>query len=73
MSSDGVKTGAQLLEEWKCLTREQKLELACLALTSSINELHIAYEKQDLSQPNSYFCSCADAYNMGIEALRKPS
>lgn len=63
------KTGAELLSDWHCVTREQKLERACFALTRALNDLHIKHEGQDLSRYNNHFCSCADAYNMGIEAL----
>lgn len=63
-----VRTGAQLLVEWNCVTREQKLERACIALTSTLNELHKAQLLQDL-EDQQLFCSCADAYKMGREAL----
>jgi len=68
-----VIDGATLLEQWGCQTREQKLERACIALTHALNELHKEAKGQDLSLRNNHFCGCADAYNMGIEALRKTS
>lgn len=71
--TDEVIDGAMLLEQWGCQTREQKLERACIALTGALNELHAKYEGQDLSVPNNHFCARADAYNMGIEALRRTS
>ncbi len=64
-------TGAELLSS--CHTREQKLERACRALMEQLNQLHIDYKGQDLSEaiddPN-IFCSCADSYRMGHEALK---
>lgn len=66
---EDVRSGAQLLHEWGCVTREQKLERACLALMAALNDIHIEHKGQDLTDP-SHFCSCADAYKMGHEALK---
>lgn len=66
------RTGAQLLAEWGCQTREQKLERACMALLEQINQLHIERQECDLSEhlyDETVVCSCADAYRMGRQAL----
>lgn len=68
------KTGAQLLAEWGCETRESKLECACVALMETIEELHQKREGQPLKESiadQSVTCSCADAYRMGHEAIRR--
>ncbi len=70
--TDEFMTGKQLLAQ--CGTREQRLERACRALMEQLNQLHVEYKYQDLSEhiddPN-IFCSCADAYRMGHEALKE--
>lgn len=67
-------SGAELLEG--CNTHEEKLERACAALIDELNELHIRFIGQDLrlgiDDPH-IFCSCADAYRMGAEALKGTS
>ena len=67
------RTGEQLLNQWGCFNREQKLEQACRALMQELNSLHTAHKKQNLKlelhNPH-VFCSCADAYRMGEEALK---
>jgi len=68
-------SGDDLLEDWKCKTREERLERAVIALMSELNNLHIDYQgeslRENLDNPNVY-CSCSDAYRMGHEALLKP-
>lgn len=72
-NSQEFRTGAALLAHWGCFNREQKLEQACKALMAIINEDHETRHGQDLAKtlddPN-VFCSCADAYRMGHEALK---
>jgi len=66
-------TGAELLAQFNCTTREQKLEQAVKALMNQLNDLHIECNAQDLSQNidnEDILCSCADAYRMGHEALK---
>lgn len=70
------KTGAQLLEEWKCNTREEKLERAVMALMENLETNHQAATGQSLADNlnnDDVFCSCADAYRMGHEALKRLS
>lgn len=72
-NSEEYRSGAALLAEWQCKTKEQKLERACLALMAALEELHVNYEEQSLEQNldnHDVFCSCSDAYRMGKEALR---
>jgi hypothetical protein len=67
------KTGKELLDSWGCKTKEEKLTRACIALMSNLNDLHIESKSQDLEEAledESIFCSCADAYRMGKEALK---
>lgn len=67
-------TGAEILANWNCKTREDKLERACKALMEQLESLHLSHESQslkdNLTNP-TVFCSCADAYRMGHEALKK--
>lgn len=76
MSNDKSReyqSGGALLAQWGCLSREQKLERACRALMQELNSTHIDYHGQDLSrtlEDKDVFCSCADAYRMGHEALK---
>ena len=65
---EDTRTGAQLLAEWGCVTREQKLERACMALMATLNELHIEHKGQDLNG-HEHYCGCADAFKMGAEAI----
>ena len=72
-NDDLFRTGAQLLAEWGCTTREQKLERACMALMAALNDLHQARHGQNLKEriaDESVACSCADAYRIGDEALK---
>lgn len=66
-------TGAELLAGFGCNTREAKLEQAVKALMSELNDLHIECKAQSLwdniDNPE-IFCTCADAYRMGHEALK---
>ena len=66
-------SGAALLASWGCITREQKLEQAVKSLMAVLNEKHIEEHGQclleHLSDPD-VFCSCAEAYRMGHEALK---
>lgn len=67
------RSGAQLFAAWKCETKEAKLKRACIALMNELNELHEKHEKQSLKNNlnnQNIYCSCADAYRMGHEALR---
>ena len=67
-------SGKELLSSFNCTTREQKLELAIKALMKIMNNLHIECKGQDLSQNlgnHDISCSCADAYRMGYEALKR--
>jgi len=67
------RTGATLLAQWNCNTREQKLERACKALMESLERFHEEYEGQSLAENlenEEIYCSCADAYRMGHEALK---
>lgn len=72
-NDDDYRTGQQLLAEWNCETREAKLERAVIALLATVEELHEEYKNQslkdNLTDPEVY-CSCADAYRMGMEALK---
>lgn len=65
---EGIRSGAQLLAEWGCKTREQMLERACMALMATLNELHIEHKGQDL-RDHEHYCGCADAFKMGATAL----
>jgi transposase-like protein len=72
-NDDTFRSGAQLLAEWGCKTREKKLKRACMALMEQLNGLHVKYENQDLGahlSDENIACSCADAYRMGHEALK---
>ena len=72
-NDDIFRTGAQLLSQWGCTTREQKLERAVMALMSNLNDLHRSIHGQDLKvriADETVTCSCADAYRMGDEALK---
>lgn len=68
------RTGAQLLAEWHCVSREGRLERAVIALMHTLNDLHAGHQNLDLAEhvnnPN-VFCGCADAYRMGAEALKR--
>lgn len=67
------KTGSDLLNSWHCESREDKLERACSALMSILEDIHTSHRGQSLkanvTNPAIY-CSCADAYRMGHEALK---
>jgi hypothetical protein len=66
------RTGAQLLADFECRTREQKLERACIALLGALDDLHVRHEHQSLEQNltnQKIVCSCADAYRMGNAAV----
>jgi hypothetical protein len=68
------QTGEQLLTAFYCKTREHKLEQAVMALMDNLNQLHIALHDQDLKENFAnpdIACSCADAYRMGHEALKR--
>ena len=72
-NSNEYRSGASLLAAWSAQTREAKLERACKALMAELERLHIEYEEQSLAENinnPSIYCSCADAYRMGHEALR---
>lgn len=72
-NDDVFRSGAQLLSQWCCQTREQKLERACIALLDQLNEAHINRDGCDLSAhigDETVYCACADAYRMGREALK---
>lgn len=72
--SPNYLTGMQLLTQFGCVTREEKLEQAVLALMDQINDLHIECKGQSLAdnvENKDVYCSCVDAYRMGVEALRK--
>lgn len=72
-TQDEYISGADLLRDWKCITREQKLERACKALLETVEELHVECKSQSLEENlhnHEVFCSCADAYRMGTEALK---
>jgi hypothetical protein len=67
------KSGADLLAAFNLTTREQKLEQAVKALMQELNSVHIEHHNQDLDEhleDENIFCSCADAYRMGHEALK---
>jgi hypothetical protein len=74
MGTGEHKTGKQLLSNFGCETRTDKLERAVGTLMAVLNELHIETKGQclitNLHNPN-IFCSCADAYRMGLEALKE--
>lgn len=74
--NDGTyRSGAQLLSEWGCKTREAKLARACAALMEQLNQKHKDHDDLDLSKhltDEGISCSCADAYRMGYEALNAP-
>lgn len=65
------RSGADLLAD--CQTREEKLERAVMALMSELNAYHWGVHGiilgSNLENPD-FFCSCADAYRMGHEALK---
>ena len=63
------RSGAQLLAEWGCQSREQKLERACMALMEQLNEAHKECDLAEHLTDEAVACSCADAYRMGHEAL----
>lgn len=67
----GAQLFAQLLDN---PTHEQKLEFAIIALMERLDSLHWEHKQQSLAD-NLYskdvFCSCADAYRLGHEALKK--
>lgn len=42
------KTGAELLADFNCRTREQKLEHAVKAMLIELNMLHVEFHNQDL-------------------------
>lgn len=66
--------GEQLLAAFGCKTREEKLECAVIVLMDQLNENHILANEQDLAKEldnPKVCCSCADAYRMGHEALKK--
>jgi hypothetical protein len=68
------QTGRGLLTDWGCKTREEKLARACKALMGAVNDLHIELKNQDLAKlltDKNVYCSCADAYRMGYEALKR--
>lgn len=65
-----MKTGKELLIEWGCRTRTQKLERAVKALMNELDVLHEDHHGESLKKTKND-CSCADAYRMGKEALRK--
>lgn len=65
--------GEQLLAAFGCKTREEKLECAVIALMRELNDAHIYHHGESLEDnltTTSQFCSCADAYRMGHEALK---
>lgn len=66
------KSGEELLADWECKTKEEKLIRAVKALMENLERLHVNHNNQSLSEnlhnPNVY-CSCADAYRMGYAAL----
>lgn len=66
-------TGAELIAQFNLPTREAKLEQAVKALMEQLESLHVEHEEQSLAEnlenPEIY-CSCADAYRMGHEALK---
>ena len=71
MSKDYM-TGEELLAAFCCVTREQRLERAVMALMQELDSLHVNYQAQSLSENlgnPEVFCSCADAYRMGHAAL----
>lgn len=71
-NDDTFRSGVQLLAAWGCKTREEKLERAVVALMEQLNELHKGAHGQDLRAElvnEAVFCSCADAYRMGHEAI----
>ncbi len=71
--SKNYMTGTELLAAWNLTTREQKLEQAVKALMRELESSHRIYEGQSLAnnlENPEVFCSCADAYRMGHEALK---
>lgn len=67
------KTGSDLLQSWGCETREDKLERACSTLMGIIEAIHTSHHGQSLKaniNNSAIYCSCADAYRMGHEALK---
>jgi hypothetical protein len=67
------KTGAELLAAFDLHTREQKLEQSVRALMQELELIHSIYHNQSLQDTIDnplVFCSCADAYRMGHEALK---
>lgn len=67
------RSGAALLSAFGTETREQKLERACKAMMTQLDDLHVHHKKQSLAgnvENHGIFCSCADAYRMGHEALK---
>ena len=66
-------SGKKLLAKWNLTTREQRLEQAVKALMQEIESLHCEHKNQSLANNLNnlkVFCSCADAYRMGHEALK---
>jgi hypothetical protein len=72
-NSDEYQSGAALFAGFGLVTREQKLEQAVRALLETVDELHVECKDQSLADNltnEEVFCSCADAYRMGHEALK---
>ena len=67
------RSGEQLLRQWGCRTNEDRLHFACSALMNQLDQLHMEKHGQSLKNNlnnEEVFCSCADAYRMGHEALK---
>ena len=71
---DEYKSGADLLAAFNYNSREKKLAQACIALMEELNAHHIKTHNmclRDNLTNRDVFCSCADAYRMGYEALKE--
>ena len=71
---DEYKSGADLLAAFNYNSREKKLAQACKALMEELNAYHIKTHNlclHDNLTNRDVFCSCADAYRMGYEALKE--
>ncbi len=67
------KSGDDLLAAFELTTREQRLEQAVKAIMQELERLHKEHLRQSLKNNitnERVFCSCADAYRMGHEALK---
>lgn len=72
-TENDYKSGEELLAAFNCITREEKLTQAVKALMTEIERLHVEHKEQSLVENltnTKIYCSCADAYRMGHEALQ---